>query len=122
MAKADTASARAPRGSKPVSQAFFTALDSVPEIRRAEIAKAAQIMIRDELKLRRDKAKAAALSAKQARKPATRVARTPKPVAAVKAPAVKTPTVKTPAVAKPVTAAKKTPRTPRRQPASEPTV
>ncbi len=91
----------------------------MPEIRRAEIAKAAQIMIRDELKLRRDKAKAAALSAKQARKPATRVARTPKPVAAVKAPAVKTPTVKTPAVAKPVTAAKKTPRTPRRQPASE---
>ena len=63
MLKADT-SARAPRGTKPVSQAFFEALDAVPEASRAAVAKAAQIMIRDELKARRDRRKAAALKEK----------------------------------------------------------
>ena len=67
MAKAETAT-RAPRGSKPVSQAFFAALDSVPEASRAAVARAAQVMIRDELKLRREKLRASAAKEK-ARKP-----------------------------------------------------
>ncbi len=81
MAKAETATTRAPRGTKPVSQAFFAALDSVPEIQRAAVAKAAQVMIRDELKLRREKVKAAAVKVK-ARAPARKVsapAKTPAP-------------------------------------------
>ncbi len=81
MAKAETATTRAPRGTKPVSQAFFAALDSVPEIQRAAVAKAAQVMIRDELKLRREKVKAAAVKVK-ARAPARKVSapvKTPAP-------------------------------------------
>ncbi len=35
MLKADTTPTRAPRGTKPVIQAFFTALDAVPEAIRA---------------------------------------------------------------------------------------
>ncbi len=64
MLKAETTSTRAPRGTKPVSQAFFTALDAVPEASRAAVAKAAQVMIRDELKTRREKMKAAAVKEK----------------------------------------------------------
>jgi hypothetical protein len=81
MAKAETATTRAPRGTKPVSQAFFAALDSVPEIQRAAVAKAAQVMIRDELKLRREKVKAATAKAK-ARAPARKISapsKTPAP-------------------------------------------
>lgn len=58
MAKAETASTRLPRGTKPVAQAFLAALDSVPEMSRAAVAKAAQTMIRDELKARREKERA----------------------------------------------------------------
>ena len=47
----DTARRRAPRGSRTVSQAFFAALDSIPEPRRQEVAKAAQAAIKEELKL-----------------------------------------------------------------------
>jgi len=54
---------RSPRGTKPVSQAFLTALDSIPEGSRPAVAKAAQAMIREELKSRREKIKAS--SAKQ---------------------------------------------------------
>ena len=70
MAKADVVapSPRSPRGAKPVTRAFFAALESIPEATRAAVAKAAQTMIRDELKLRRDKLKAAAAKEK-ARKP-----------------------------------------------------
>ena len=62
MARAETTTgtARAPRGAKPVAQAFLAALDSVPEGARSAVVKAAQTMIRDELKNRRDKVKAAA--------------------------------------------------------------
>jgi len=66
-----TASTRAPRGTRTVSQAFFQALDSVPESARPAVAKAAQIMIRDELKNRRDKLKAAAAKAKARQSAAT---------------------------------------------------
>jgi hypothetical protein len=58
MAKTESTSTRAPRGTKPVVAAFFTALDAAPEASRAAIAKAAQVMIRDALKARREKVKA----------------------------------------------------------------
>jgi hypothetical protein len=64
MAKAETTTTRAPRGAKPVAQAFFTALESIPEAMRSAVAKAAQAMIRDEFKMQREKIKAAALKAK----------------------------------------------------------
>jgi len=75
MAKAETGAARAPRGTKPVSQAFFTALDAIPEAQRAAVAKAAQVVIRDELKARREKTKATAAKAKaQPRTPVSKSA------------------------------------------------
>ncbi len=83
MAKTDTTMARSPRGTKPVSQAFFAALDGIPETNRAAVAKAALGMIREQMTLQRDKAKAAA--AKQKATAAKEKARTPvaeKPVAA----------------------------------------
>ena len=61
--------ARAPRGAKPVTKAFFTALDALPDATRGAVAKAAQAMIRDQLKLRRDKLREAAAKEK-ARRPA----------------------------------------------------
>ncbi len=84
MLKAETTSNRAPRGTKPVSQAFFTALDAVPEASRAAVAKAAQAMIRDELKGRKEKLKVTAAKEK-ARKPAAPAK--PKAAAPVKPPA-----------------------------------
>ena len=64
-----TATTRAPRGAKAVAQAFLAALDSVPEAARSAVAKAAQVIIRDEIKNRREKLKAAAAKDK-ARQPA----------------------------------------------------
>lgn len=90
MLKAETTSNRAPRGTKPVSQAFFTALDAVPEASRAAVAKAAQAMIRDEMKARKDKMKLAASKEKEkARKPAAPVkaVKPTKAAAPAKAPA-----------------------------------
>ncbi len=83
MPKGIPTSTRAPRGSKPVSQAFFAALDAVPEASRPAVAKAAQAMIRDELKLRREKVKAATVKKKAgtpslAKRPAKPAARTGK--------------------------------------------
>ena len=69
MPKTETTATRAPRGTKPVSQAFFTALAAVPEAARSAVAKAALAMIRDELKARQEKIKASAAREK-ARKPA----------------------------------------------------
>jgi hypothetical protein len=82
MPKTESTSTRAPRGTKPVMVAFFTALDATPEASRAAIAKAAQVMIRDELKMRREKVKAAAAKLK-ARKPAA--AKPPVKVAKIEA-------------------------------------
>ncbi len=81
MLKPDTASGRAPRGTKPVSQAFFAALESIPESSRSAVAKAAQAMIRDEIKARREKLKIAAAKEK-ARQPVAAKAAASKPVAA----------------------------------------
>ena len=56
---------RAPRGARSISQAFFTALDSIPEARRMEVGKAAQAAIRDKLKLLGRKTKAAAAAGRK---------------------------------------------------------
>ena len=77
MLKPATTAARAPRGTKPVSQAFFSALESIPEASRAAVAKAALTMIRDEMKMRREKLRATA--AKQ--RHTSRAAAPPKPPA-----------------------------------------
>ena len=69
-------------------QAFFAALDSVPEAMRSAVAKAAQTMIRDALKNRRDKMKAAAAKEKARR-----------PAAAKRAPKAATPDADAPAAA-----------------------
>jgi hypothetical protein len=60
MARSETSATRAPRGSRVVSQAFFAALDAVPEAQQVAVARAAQIMIRDQLKGRRENAARAA--------------------------------------------------------------
>ena len=66
MAKAETTTARLPRGAKPVSQAFFAALETIPEASRVAVAKAAQALIRDQMKMQREKAKVGAAKAKAA--------------------------------------------------------
>jgi hypothetical protein len=66
MAKTATTITRSPRGAKPVSQAFFAALNTIPEASRSAVARAAQVMIRDELKAQREKIKAAAIKDKAA--------------------------------------------------------
>jgi hypothetical protein len=70
MAKAATAP-RAPRGTRTLTQAFFSAAEEVPEGQRDAIIKAAVAAIRDSLKQAREKAKAARDKAK-AGKPAAR--------------------------------------------------
>lgn len=69
MAIKDDVRARAPRGTKTVTQAFFVALDDVPEPQQAAVATAALTGIRDALKARKLKAKEAAARTK-ARAPA----------------------------------------------------
>jgi hypothetical protein len=91
MAKAEITTTRAPRGAKPVSQAFFTALESLPDASRTAVARAAQAMIRDELKARREKLKAAAIKEK-ARQPTAAKTEAPK----VRAKAVAAPTKRRP--------------------------
>jgi hypothetical protein len=59
MAKTGTTSIRAPRGTKVVAEAFFTALNEIPEPQRADVVKAALALIRDRLKDARGKAKLA---------------------------------------------------------------
>ncbi len=54
---------RAPRGTKSVTQAFFNALHEIPDMRRAEVARAAQLAIRDGLKGARERAKTMAQKA-----------------------------------------------------------
>ena len=66
MAKVQTTKARSPRGAKPVSQAFFEALETIPEASRIAVAKAAQALIRNQMKTQRDKAKVAAAKEKAA--------------------------------------------------------
>jgi hypothetical protein len=67
MVLADDKRSRAPRGSRPVTQAFLTALEAVPETSRASVAKAAMVMIRDVLKTSKPTRAPAAAKAKKAR-------------------------------------------------------
>jgi hypothetical protein len=76
MAK-DPVTTRAPRGTKTVARAFFTAADEIAEAYRPKVIKAALAFIRDELKVRREKATIA-----KARAPAKKAAAA-KPVAKV---------------------------------------
>lgn len=64
MPKTNSARARLPRGTKPVIQAFFEALDAIPESLRADVATAAHAGIRDEIKAQREKAKLAKTKAR----------------------------------------------------------
>ena len=85
MLKAASTATRAPRGTKPVSQAFFTALETVPEASRSAVAKAALTMIRDEMKTRRDKEKLAAAKEKEKARAAAPAKATPAKTTPVKA-------------------------------------
>jgi hypothetical protein len=58
MAITESTRIRAPRGTKSLTKAFFAALAEIPEPRRAEVAKAAQLAIREELRSRDYKGKA----------------------------------------------------------------
>ena len=100
MAKAEMMSTRSPRGTKPVSDAFFAALESIPAASRAAVAKAAQAMIRDELKAQRDKTKAAGIKQKTAQSAAARTSAAAKEPAPVKAPSAAKSSTKAKATAK----------------------
>jgi hypothetical protein len=63
---AQTTATRAPRGTKVLTQAFFSAADAIAEPQRAAVVKAALAAIRDELKAIREKAAAAKAKAKPA--------------------------------------------------------
>ncbi len=80
MATPEASRARAPRGAKTVVSAFLAALDDIPDARRVEVAKAAQVAIREEVKLLAEKAKEAARKP-VGRKPVARKAAAPKKIA-----------------------------------------
>jgi hypothetical protein len=74
MAVKATVVTRAPRGTKTLTQAFFSAADGIPEIQRAAAVKAALAAIRDQLKGDREKVKVAKAKAKvKAAKPSSAV-------------------------------------------------
>jgi hypothetical protein len=77
MAQATT-SARAPRGTKTLAKAFFTAADEVPATQRDAVIKAALVTIRDEMKASRVKATAAKRATKIVAKAPAKKAVTPK--------------------------------------------
>jgi hypothetical protein len=76
--------ARAPRGTKNVTQAFFEALDGIPVSQQKAVATAALASIRDDLKAQRLKTREAAAKAK-AKAPAKKKATATRAVKAVKA-------------------------------------
>jgi hypothetical protein len=85
MARNATATTRAPRGTKVLTQAFFSAAGGIPEAQRAGVIKAALAAIRDQLKDVREKAKIAKVKARGATGPANRKA-AGRPKAAAEAP------------------------------------
>ena len=108
MAIKDDARTRTPRGTKNVTQAFFEALDGIPDNQQAAVATAALAGIRDEVKARRLKGKEAAARAK-----AKAPAKTKAPAKAKAAPARKAkkaaPAKRAPAAPSKPAAAKKAP-------------
>ena len=109
MAIKDDARTRAPRGTKNVTQAFFEALDGIPDNQQAAVATAALAGIRDEVKARRLKGKEAAARAK-----AKAPAKTKAPAKAKAAPARKAKKA-APARRAPAAPASRPPRRRRRQ-------
>jgi len=60
---------RAPRGTKILTQAFFAALDDIPQPQQDTVAKAALAAVREQLQLRRQKAKAMTANGRAPAKP-----------------------------------------------------
>jgi hypothetical protein len=81
MPAKETVATRAPRGTKTLTQAFFSAADGIPESQRGPVIKAALVAIRGQLKEDREKVKVAKAKAtvKAAKAPS---AVRPKPAAA----------------------------------------
>ena len=102
MAIKDDVRARAPRGAKNVTQAFFAALDDIAEGQQKAVATAALASIRADLKARRLKTKEAAAKAK-AKAPAKTKANSPRKTKAAAA------TKRAPVVARKQVATKKAP-------------
>jgi hypothetical protein len=61
---AQAATARAPRGTKLLTKAFFDAAEEFPETVRADVVKASLALIRETLKVNREKASTARAKAK----------------------------------------------------------
>jgi len=64
-----TVATRAPRGTKTLTQAFFSAADGIPESQRGAVVKAALAAIRDQLKQDREKVKVAKAKVRGAKTP-----------------------------------------------------
>jgi hypothetical protein len=107
MAIKEDVRARAPRGTKNVTQAFFEALEGIPESQQKAVATAALASIRDDLKAQRLKTKETAAKAK-AKAPAKKKASAKKAAAPRSAKATKAPKP-APAAARKQAAAKKAP-------------
>lgn len=74
MATTSETRTRAPRGTKILTQAFFAALDDIPHAQQDAVAKAALAAVREQLQLRRQKAKAQTERTRAAIRPAARAA------------------------------------------------
>ena len=70
MAISNAARPRAPRGTKILTQAFFAALSDIPPIQQEAVARAAVAAIKEQLQLRRQKAKLMGARTRTAAKPA----------------------------------------------------
>jgi len=84
-----TSAIRAPRGTKTLKQAFFSAADSVPEAQRGAVVKAALAAIRDELRAGKERARIAKgkLKAKTAKPTAAKLVAKPVKKTSLKKPA-----------------------------------
>ena len=109
MAIKEDVRARAPRGTKNLTQAFFEALDGIPGSQQKAVATAALAAIRDELKAVRLKAKEAASKIKAKAKVLTRTKSAPARKAKVAATAKRVPALASRKATATKVAAKKAP-------------
>jgi hypothetical protein len=72
---------RLPRGSRPVADAFLTALDAIPVNSRSDVAKAALGIVKEGLAQRKDVARQEAATAKASKRPVAAKRATAKPAA-----------------------------------------
>ena len=82
MATSEAARPRAPRGTKILTQAFFAALNDIPDAQQEAVAKAALAAVKDQLQLRRQKAKLLNARARATAKPSVSGPKAIKPRAA----------------------------------------